>query len=525
MEKIKKLFPLKVLSLLFEILLKTSGKLFYLSFKVSNGGPATQFKFLKHSSFVQRTDELANQTLVFHLEGALLKSCSQFPYFMLVAFEAGGLFRALILLLLYPLVLLVGRESGLRILVFVSFVGVRKDKFRAGTAILPKFFLEDVGCEGFDMVMGYKRKVAVTGMPKIMVEGFLRDYLGIDAVVARELKEFRGYFLGLMEEKMDAGLVINQKMSTHNSGLGCFRKSHDLKIFSHCKEIYLVTEAEKKNWQVLPRKRYPKPLIFHDGRLAFRPTPLAALVMFIWLPFGFFLNITRTIIFISLPYELSIPLLALSGLLTTISEAEPPVASINGVKKPGGVLYVSNHRTLLDPLYVTKVLMKSVSAVTYSISRFTEVISPIKTVQLTRDREKDGKMMKKLLSQGDLMVCPEGTTCREPYLLRFSALFAEITDEIVPIAIKLQVSMFYGSTASGLKCLDSTFHLMNPNPMCLVKILHKLPSWQTHNAGRKSRFEVANHVQNEIAKALGFECTDLTRKNKYAILAGNEAIV
>ena len=101
--------------------------------------------------------------------------------------------------------------------------------------------LEDVGCEGFDMVMSYKRKVAVTGMPKIMVEGFLRDYLGIDAVVARELKEFRGYFLGLMEEKMDAGLVINQKMCTHNIGLGCFRKSHDMKIFSHCKVKALLT--------------------------------------------------------------------------------------------------------------------------------------------------------------------------------------------------------------------------------------------------------------------------------------------
>lgn len=287
-----------------------------------------------------------------------------------------------------------------------------------------------------------------------------------------------------------------------------------------------MTEAEKENWKVLPRERYPKPLIFHDGRLAFRPTPLASLVMFIWLPFAFLLNITRTIVFISLPYKLSMPLMALSGTITTVSEAKPPVASINGEEKPGGVLYVCNHRTVLDPLFVTLALMKSVSAVTYSISKLTELISPIKTFRLTRDREKDRKMMKKLLSQGDLVVCPEGSTCREPYLLRFSPLFAELTDEIAPVAIKIEVSMFYGSTASGLKCLDPTFHLMNPNPMHSVKILNKLPSWETcNNGGGKSRFEVANHVQNQIATSLGFECTDLTRKDKYAILAGNDGIV
>ncbi|XVF39457.1 hypothetical protein PTKIN_Ptkin01aG0036500 [Pterospermum kingtungense] len=522
MAKIKKLFQLKLLSMLFEILLKTSGKLPYLRFKVTNGGLGAQFKYLKHSSFVQRTDEVADQTLVFDLEGVLLKSGSLFPYFMLVAFEAGGLIRALVLLLVYPLVLLVGDELGLRVMVFVSFVGIRKDKFRAGTAILPKFFLECVGVEGFDMVMSYKGKVAVTGMPRVMVEGFLRDYLGIDVVVARELKEFHGYFLGLMEEKMDPGLVLNQKMCTHGIGLGCFRKSHDLKIFSHCKEIYLVTEAEKENWQVLPRNRYPKPLIFHDGRLAFRPTPLASLVMFIWLPFAFVLSTIRTTVFVLLPYKLSMPLLALSGLITTASNAP---ASVTGKEKPRGVLYVCNHRTLLDPLFVTMALMRSVYAVTYSISRLSEVISPIKTFRLTRDREKDGKMMKKLLSQGDLVVCPEGTTCREPYLLRFSPLFAELTDEIVPVAITVQVTMFYGSTASGHKCLDPTFHLMNPNPMYTVRILNKLPSWQTNDAGGKSRFEVANNVQNQIATALGFECTDLTRKDKYAILAGNEGTV
>lgn len=228
MASIKKLFQLKYISSLFEIMRKTSRKLPYPRLKFSHGIPApTQFKFLKSSSF---TDEVSNQTLVFHLEGALLKAYSLFPYFMLVAFEAGGLFRALILLLLYPLVWLLGHELGLKVMVFVSFVGIKKEKFRAGTAILPKFFLEDVGVVGFDMVMKYKTKVAVTSMPRVMVECFLGDFLGIHVVIGKELKEFHGYFLGLMEENTDPA-----PMCTNNIGLGCFRNSHYHKIFSRCK--------------------------------------------------------------------------------------------------------------------------------------------------------------------------------------------------------------------------------------------------------------------------------------------------
>jgi glycerol-3-phosphate acyltransferase len=166
--------------------------------------------------------------------------------------------------------------------------------------------------------------------------------------------------------------------------------------------------------------------------------------------------------------------------------------------------------------------MKPVIAATYSLSTITELFSPLKTIRLTRNKEEDSKKMEEQLSQGNLVVCPEGTTCREPYLLRFSPLFAETTDEIVPIAIDIQVGMFYGTTACGFKCLDPVFLLMNPTTSCTVNILEKLPRDFTCGVGGKSKFEVANHVQAMIAEALLFECTNLTRKDKYMILAGNE---
>ncbi|KAI4307344.1 hypothetical protein L6164_030544 [Bauhinia variegata] len=78
--------------------------------------------------------------------------------------------------------------------------------------------------------------------------------------------------------------------------------------------------------------------------------------------------------------------------------------------------------------------------------------------------------MEKLLRSSNLVVCPEETTCREPYLLRFSPLYAELTDDIVPVALDVKA------------CEE----------------------------GGKSRIEVANYVQNEIANALGFACTSFT---------------
>jgi len=286
----------------------------------------------------------------------------------------------------------------------------------------------------------------------------------------------------------------------------------------------MVTEAEKKKWKNLAKDKYPKPLIFHDGRLALKPTPLTTLALFIWVPSAFIISLIRITIGVSLPYNIATPLLAFTGLRLTTSK---PKTIIKDQKPKGHNLYACNHRTLLDPLYLAFALKRDLVTVTYSLSKVSEILAPIKTVRLTRNRDKDAKRMKGLLKQGDLVVCPEGTTCREAYLLRFSPLFSELCDEIVPVAVDCRVTMFHGTTAGGLKCLDPLLFMMNPTPCYSVQLLQKVssPSLPNRRMNEKARFEVANQVQKQIGTVLGFECTTLNRKDKYLILAGNEGAV
>ncbi|KAK1290841.1 Glycerol-3-phosphate 2-O-acyltransferase 4 [Acorus calamus] len=387
------------------------------------------------------------------LDGTLLVSRSSFPYFFLIAVEAGSYLRGLVLLLLVPVILFlyvfVSEASGIGLMIYISMAGLRlRDIELASRAVLPRFYAADVrddSWRAFKACGG--RRVVVTANPVVMVEPFVREFLGGEKVLGTEIEvnertgRATGYVSGkgvLVGGRKEKAVEMEFKDGLPEVGMGDRVSDHDFMALCQIDEVdltsplslHIINQVTVSGFQLymytggihgspgpvgprVPVDKLNTPLVFHDGRLVLRPDPLNALLTLLWMPIGIFLAILRVHINIPIPYHLVRHSYRLFG-INLVIRGQPPPPPAPG--KPGN-LFVCNHRTALDP---------------------------------------------------------------------------------VEIGIALgRKSMFYGTTVRGWKFFDAYFFFMNPRPTYEVTFLEKLTEEMTCKGG-KSAIEVANHVQRVL---------------------------
>lgn len=184
----------------------------------------------------------SQKTFVCDFQGALLRTQSFFPFFMLVAFEGGSIFRAFFLLLSSPFLWFMDSELKLRVMIFITFCGLRlKDMESVGRAVLPKFYLENLNLHVYQVLASCGTKMVFTSVPRVMVEGFLKEYLSVDDVKGTELHVIGNFFSGLVS---GSGLLVKHRALKEvfgekkpDIGIGTSR-FHDHLFISLC-EVYI----------------------------------------------------------------------------------------------------------------------------------------------------------------------------------------------------------------------------------------------------------------------------------------------
>lgn len=188
-------------------------------------------------------------TVVADMDGTLLRGRSSFPYFALVAFEVGGMFRLLFLLLASPLAGLlyyfVSESAGIQVLIFASMAGMKvTDIESVARAVLPKWYSMDLHPESWRVFSACGRRCVLTANPRVMVEGFLKEYLGADEVIGTEIGSYKGRATGLVRrpgvlvgEKKAAAMVERLGEEAPEIGLGDRKTDHPFMLLCKVRSL------------------------------------------------------------------------------------------------------------------------------------------------------------------------------------------------------------------------------------------------------------------------------------------------
>ncbi|KAK3027860.1 hypothetical protein RJ639_041494, partial [Escallonia herrerae] len=286
-------------------------------------------------------------TVVADMDGTLLRGRSSFPYFALIAFEVGGILRLLFLLLASPiagiLYYFVSESAGIQVLIFATFCGMKiSDIESVARAVLPKFYATDLHPESWRVFSACGKRCVLTANPRIMVEAFLKDFLGTDLVLGTEIGTYKGRATGLVLKPgvlvgNDKAGALRKAFGENQPEIGLGDRHTDIPFMELCKEGYIV--PPKPEVEAITNDKLPKPIVFHDGRLVRKPTPLMALLLILWIPIGFPLACLRIAAGSLLPMQLVYYAFWALGVRVTVKGNPPPP-----VKKSSG-------ESGMDPFY------------------------------------------------------------------------------------------------------------------------------------------------------------------------------